>query len=185
MDLSFEPIAWPPDAGALIEFLTVNDWPFHGRSRLTPEQAAAVQVIGDDIESFWICDGGARVGLLRAFDLDDLHEGSPLFDIRIADGHRGRGVGTYAVEWLTSHLFESHPALHRIEATTRHDNVAMQSVFDRCGYRQEGRFVEAWLQDDGNRFDSLAYAILRREWVAAINPSRPRRPWRPPLSPAP
>ncbi len=52
----------------------------------------------------------------------------------------------------------------RIEATTRHDNTAMQKVFDRCGYRQEGRLVEAWVSADGSRFDTLIYAILRREW---------------------
>ena len=73
------------------------------------------------------------------------------------------GIGTMTVRWLTSHLFSTYPLLTRIEATTRHDNAAMQMVFDRCGYRQEGRLVEAWVSADGARSDTLIYAILRRE----------------------
>jgi len=74
-----------------------------------------------------------------------------------------------AVRWLTSHLFNTYPPLARIEATTRHDNAAMQMVFDRCGYRQEGRLVEAWVSADGARSDTLIYAILRREWPRATD----------------
>ncbi len=96
-------------------------------------------------------------------DLADLEVGSPLFDLRIAEEYRGRGVGRYAVNWLTDHLFTTYPALHRVEATTRDDNVAMQAVFAHCGYRLEGRFVEAWMNGDGTRSDALSYAILRRE----------------------
>jgi RimJ/RimL family protein N-acetyltransferase len=40
----------------------------------------------------------------------------------------------------------------------------MQTVLDRCGYRREGRLVEAWVGADGTRADTLVYAILRREW---------------------
>ena len=68
--------------------------------------------------------------------------------------------------WLTDHLFSTYLELDRIEATTRHDNLAMQRVFDHCGYRLEGRTLEAWANADGTRSDTLAYAILRREWQA-------------------
>jgi RimJ/RimL family protein N-acetyltransferase len=40
-------------------------------------------------------------------------------------------------------------------------------VFARCGYRLEGTMVEAWKQADGTRYDSLTYAILRRECTAS------------------
>lgn len=68
--------------------------------------------------------------------------------------------------WLTDHLFSTYLELDRIEATTRHDNLAMQRVFDHCSYRLEGRMLEAWANADGTRSDTLAYAILRREWQA-------------------
>jgi RimJ/RimL family protein N-acetyltransferase len=164
VSLSFEPVRWPDDAPDVVEFLTANEWPFHGTARLTQKQAASVPFSRDDVVSFWVRTEGATVGLLRVFDLSDLEVGSPLLDIRLAEGVRRNGVGTAALRWLTSHLFETYPELMRIEATTRDDNVAMQTVFDRCGYRQEGRLVEAWVSADGSRFDTLIYAVLRREW---------------------
>lgn len=166
MTVSFEPVVWPDDADDVVAFLTANDWPFHGTPRLHRASAAEVTVVDDDVASFWIRDAGRAVGLVRLLDLDDLDDGSPVFDLRIAAPHRGRGLGRQAVDWLTAFLFSAHPRLHRIEATTRDDNAAMQAVFAACGYRQEGRFVEAWTNADGSRADALAYAILRREHLA-------------------
>jgi RimJ/RimL family protein N-acetyltransferase len=165
MALAIEPLAWPGNADTVISFLTAHEWPFHGVSRLSPEAAAAVRVAADDVASFWIRNGDEAVGLIRLFDLDDLDSGSPLFDLRVATTHRDRGIGRFAVTWLTGHLFTTYPGLHRIEATTRSDNVAMQAVFARCGYRQEGRMLEAWKNADGTRSDTLIYAILRREFA--------------------
>lgn len=164
MDVTFEPVQWPADAAAVVQFLTSSEWPFHGTATLTAEQAASMTIADDETESFWVRRADVAAGLIRVFDLADLAAGSPLFDLRLAAAERSRGVGPVAVRWLTSHLFSEYPELMRIEATTRHDNTAMQKVFDRCGYRQEGRLVEAWVSADGSRFDTLVYAILRREW---------------------
>ncbi len=164
MSVMFEPVNWPDDADEIIELFVSNEWPFHGTARLTREQAASISINDDDTVSFWVRTDDRAVGLERVFDLSDLDVGSPLFDLRLAEFRRGRGIGTMAVRWLTSHLFNTYRPLVRIEATTRHDNAAMQTVFDRCGYRQEGRLVEAWVSADGDRSDTLIYAILRREW---------------------
>ena len=162
MVLTFHPVLDDHAADA-IQFLVSNEWPFHGTPHLTAADAASVAITGDGVAAFWVRDDGRTVGLVRAFDLDDVVDGSPLIDLRIAESERGRGVGTAALTWLTDHLFDTYPELHRIEATTRGDNAVMQRVFERCGYRAEGRMVEAWRQADGTRFDALAYAILRRE----------------------
>ena len=163
MDLQFKPLSLPGDEPAVVEFLSTNEWPFHGEPHLSADTAAQVRVESDDIEAFWICEGAATVGLLRLMDLTDLEVGSPLFDLRVAEEHRGRRIGRRAVIWLTDYLFATYSALHRIEATTRDDNVAMQSVFAHCGYRLEGRLVAAWTNADGTRCDALSYAILRHE----------------------
>ncbi len=155
MALTFD-LVLEDDAAAAIEFLVSNEWPFHGAPRLTADAAASVAIAGDDVAAFWVRDDGRTVGLVRAFDLDDVVDGSPLIDLRLAASDRGRGVGTAALRWLTDHLFDTYPELHRVEATTRGDNRAMQRVFERCGYRSEGRIVEAWRQADGTRFDALA-----------------------------
>jgi RimJ/RimL family protein N-acetyltransferase len=165
-ELVVEPIAWPADADLVATFLTAHEWPFHGDPLLSRETAAQVPVATDDIASFWLRAGGRIVGLIRLFDLDDVDDGSPMFDLRIATTQRGRGIGRFAVDWLTAHLFTTYPGLHRIEATTRSDNAAMRAVFARCGYRQEGTMLEAWKNADGSRSDTLMYAILRREFTA-------------------
>ncbi len=138
----YEPVVWPDDAEAAVEFLASSEWPYHGRPNLSRDQAAEVSLAGADIVSFWVKAGSEAVGLIRVFDLEDLDVGSPLLDIRIAAAHRGRGVGTAAVSWLVDHLFTTYGQLHRIEPTTRHDNVPMQRVFDRCGFRLEGRMLK-------------------------------------------
>ena len=165
MVLGFEPLNWPVDAPNVVKFLTANEWPFHGVRQLSGADAATVSVIGDDVATYWIREGDETIGMIRLFELEDLDNGSPLFDLRIAEHHRGRGIGRQSVRWLTRHLFTTYPGLHRIEATTRDDNLAMQTVFAHCGYRLEGRMLEAWKNADGTRHDTLVYAILRREYA--------------------
>lgn len=163
---NFVPVVWPADADAAVTFLSSSEWPYHGQPVLTDELASKIRLVGDDIESFWVKAGDETIGLVRVFDLEDLAIGSPLLDIRIAQQHRGQGVGRATVSWIVDHLFSSYGELHRIEATTRHDNLPMQRVFDRCGFRLEGRMLEAWANADGSRADTWTYAILRREWSA-------------------
>ena len=61
MTLLFAPVVLPDDAEAAIEFLTVNEWPYHGRPRLDAAHAAQVALAGDDVASFWIRDDGRMV----------------------------------------------------------------------------------------------------------------------------
>ena len=161
--LTFERVS-TAEAGEIVAFLTSSDWPFHSAARLSVAEAEAISIANASTRSFWIRDAQTVVGLIRLLDLDDVDDGSPLFDLRIATGHRGRGVGTAAVKWLSDHLFVEYPLLHRIEATTRSDNAAMITVLERCGYHREGLLREAWKSRDGARHDTMLYGLLRREW---------------------
>jgi RimJ/RimL family protein N-acetyltransferase len=164
--LTFERVV-EAESGAIVGFLRGSEWPFHGRHQLSVAEAKAVTICDVDTDSFWVREDGAAVGLVRLFDLSDLDEGSPLFDLRIATEHRGRGLGTIAVKWLSDHLFVEYPVLHRIEATTRGDNVAMMTVLERCGYHREGVLREAWKSQNGERHDTIVYGLLRHEWSAS------------------
>lgn len=163
MGLTFERVT-TAEAGAIVAFLSGSDWPFHGAYRLSVAEAEAISISNTETRSFWIRSAGAAVGLVRLLDLDDIDDGSPLFDLRIASGHRGQGFGTAAVTWLSNYLFVEYPVLHRIEAATRSDNAAMIAVLDRCGYHHEGLLREAWKGRDGSRHDTMLYGLLRREW---------------------
>jgi len=163
MRLTFERVS-TAETSAIVAFLSGSDWPFHGAARLSVAEAAAISLSNAETRSFWIRDDGTVVGLVRLLDLDDVDDGSPLFDLRIASGYRGQGFGTAAAKWLSDYLFVEYPVLHRIEATTRSDNAAMIAILDRCGYHHEGLLREAWKGRDGSRHDTMLYGLLRREW---------------------
>lgn len=148
-----------------VALLAAHEWPFHGVPRLDGPDAEAVL---DAADSWAVVVDDDVVGVLRILDLDDVEDGSPLFDLRIAVEARGRGVGTAAVGWLADHLFGTYPSLHRIEATTRDDNLAMQRVLDRCGWTCEGRMRESWPTPEGTRHDALVYGLLRTDARPAV-----------------
>jgi RimJ/RimL family protein N-acetyltransferase len=165
--LSFERVS-TDERGAVVAFLVGSEWPFHAAPRLSIAEAEAISISDSETRSFWIRDTGTVVGLVRLLDLGDVEVGSPLFDLRIAGRHRGRGHGTAAVTWLSDHLFVEYPVLHRIEATTRSDNAVMIAILNRCGYQHEGLLREAWRSRDGSRHDTMLFGLLRREWSGSV-----------------
>lgn len=164
-----KPLNLPNERDVLAEWLSSQRWPFHVNASLT--QGKVLQMIdegyfdGTDHQTFWILDQvEERVGMIRLFDLDDIDDGYPMFDLRILCQHRGKGIGQYAVRWLTQYLFEAWSALDRIVGTTRADNVGMRRVFKKCGYVKEGHYRKDWPSQDGELLDTVRYGILREDW---------------------
>ncbi|MEV3939199.1 GNAT family protein [Glycomyces sp. NPDC049804] len=155
----------PDEADALADFLSGEVWPFHGSGRVERADVARRVAEGyyedEETRTFWIVLDERPVGIVRLFDLGD---DTPLFDLRVTEACRGAGIGTQAVQWLVSYLFTELPEVHRIEGTTRQDNVAMRRVFRRCGFVKEGHFRQAWPDGAGLLHDAVAYAILRQDW---------------------
>ena len=152
------------DGGDVAAFLSRSTWPFHSRSTLTVDEARQIKLgPSDQVRAYWIREGTLTVGLVRVFDLQDVDHGSALFDLRVADQCRGRGIGRTTVAWLVVMLFSEYPALHRIEATTRVDNRAMRRVLEVNGFVLEGQLRETWRSDDGTRYDTALYGRLRSD----------------------
>jgi RimJ/RimL family protein N-acetyltransferase len=152
----------PVDGEALADFLAGERWPFHTVE--TVERADVLTRVAEgyyDDETYWIEVDGERAGVVRLFDVEDE---TPMFDLRISERHRGKGLGRDAVTWLTDRLFGEFAHVERIEGTTRQDNVAMRRVFRRCGYVKEAHYRKAWPDASGRRYDSVGYAILRHDW---------------------
>jgi RimJ/RimL family protein N-acetyltransferase len=155
--MEFPPVT---NADELVDFLTAEEWPFHGAPKPDPAKVRDQFGKGAYDDAYWVVGDGARLGLVRLMDLDD---GTPLFDLRVTAAARGRGVGEAAVRWLTAHVFTNYDT-DRIEGTTRQDNHAMRRVFAKTGYVKEAHYREAWPSAEGPR-DSIGYAILRRDWA--------------------
>ncbi len=149
------------EADEVVAFMTAEEWPFHTEPKADGGAVHARVAGGAYDDAFWITEGQDRLGIVRLLDLDD---GTPLFDLRVRASARGRGVGTAAVRWLTSHVFTNHDT-NRIEGTTREDNHAMRRIFTKAGYVKEAHYRDAWPGPD-RLFDTVGYAILRQDWAS-------------------
>lgn len=152
-------------AEALADFLCADAWPFHAGGRPTRAQVLDRVASGyyDDeaTETFLFSDGRDVVASLR---LTDLLDDTAMADVRVAGPRRSRGVGTDVLRWATGHAFATREQVHRIEATTRHDNLAMRRVLRRCGYVKESHYRASWPDGEGRLLDAVGYAILRGDW---------------------
>ncbi len=160
MDVIERELKLPEERAILVSWLTSEPWIFHGTTNLDVERVNSLIDAGTfgapDAQTFWLFTSDAeRVGLIRIFDLQDIVDGNPLFDLRIKRAYRGKGFGKAALRWMTTYLFEKYPALNRIEGNTRFDNIAMRRVFRDCGYVKEGHYRDGWHGDNGQEFDSV------------------------------
>jgi RimJ/RimL family protein N-acetyltransferase len=168
--LRFKKILLPADELELKKFLCSEFWPFHVNEKLTDEIVSRFFqesfFSGTNNQSYWILNSNeAKIGFLRLFDLEDIGDGYPLFDLRIGAEFRGMGVGKAAVQWLCSYMFKNWQNLDRIAGTTRVDNIAMRKIFRSCGFVKEGHFRKDWSDSKGNVFDTVKYSILREDWI--------------------
>ncbi|WBW99228.1 GNAT family N-acetyltransferase [Oceanirhabdus sp. W0125-5] len=164
MKIRFE--EFKDEIDTLVEFLTSDTWEFYGTPNPNPDRIRAAYnnkyYTGEGIKTFWIVsDDDKRVGMLRVYDLDD---GAPLFDIRILSSHKGRGLGTRAVNWLVDYIFNQYTNTDRIEGNTRQDNYAMRCVFHKCGFAKEAHYRKGWVCRNGDVYDSVGYGITKEDW---------------------
>jgi RimJ/RimL family protein N-acetyltransferase len=153
------------DRAELVEFLTAHEFPFHGTRRPTRADVEAWiddgRFSGADHAAYWIHADPGRIGLVV---LNDLTDNAPLFDLRLATEHRGKGYGTDVLKALTTLVFTTMPAVNRLEGQTREDNVAMRKSFVRAGFVKEAHYRDGWPVENGTTLASVAYGILRRDW---------------------
>ena len=96
--------------------------------------------------------------------LEDLEDDTPMLHLRLAEKHRGSGLGTLVLRELTAKVFADFPGTLRFEGQTREDNIAMRKTFLRAGFLKEAHYRMAWPTGDGRHLASVAYAILRQDW---------------------
>lgn len=76
---------------------------------------------------------------------------------------QGAGYASEAVRALLAYLFEDR-GKHRVAADCDPRNTRSSALLERIGFRLEGELVEAYLEADGTRSNSLLYGLLAREW---------------------
>lgn len=157
------------DVEAIVGFLSSNSFPFHGRSTV-PEADARARVLAgqywsDQSVGCWVLVDDARIGIAVLEDIEDIAGGgAPLFDLRLAEQSRGRGLGEPVLRALTTYVFELYPTLRRFEGQTREDNIAMRKVFVRSGWVKEAHYRQGWPIEGLEPKASIAYGVLRCDW---------------------
>ena len=156
----------------VLDFLASGYWPFHSTPKIPLEklekQFSDRYFTGAGHKTFVILkNSGDLIGVIRLFDLGSGPEDdeTPLFDIKLKEEHRGKGIGKKALGWLTDFVFTNYPNKLRFEATTRIDNIAMRKVFEKCGFVKEAHYRQAWPDAEGNRYDCAGYAVLKSDWL--------------------
>lgn len=150
----------------IVEWLCSQEWPFHGYPPRDADtirnQALKGYYWNEDARAFWIHHGeNKRIGYVRLFEIQDL---TARFDMRFKTECRGHGFGRQALKWLTDYTFFTFSGIQRLEGQTREDNVAMQKVFEACGFVKEGHFRQAWPAEGNTLLDTFSYAIIREDW---------------------
>jgi RimJ/RimL family protein N-acetyltransferase len=164
--LAFVPVR-REEIDTLVAWLTTDSWPFHGRSRLDPDEVRR-ELSDDDYwqdthRTFWVVvDEAVRAGTVRLLDLAD---NSPEASFRIRTPYRGRGIGTRMIQFAADHVFGHFPEKVRLEGTTRVDNLAMRRAFRRAGWVAEAYYRRAWPSQDGLIHDAVGYAVIRDDWA--------------------
>ncbi len=104
-------------------------------------------------------------GFIRFFDIENVEDASTLFDVYVDLGYRGKGFGTLLVIEGIKYIYEKYKNIRRIEATTRFDNLTMQKVLEKCGFRKEAQYRKAWKIDSESFVDTFGYGLLREEFL--------------------
>jgi RimJ/RimL family protein N-acetyltransferase len=165
--LTLRTIERPRDDDAFVAFLSTHEFPFHVQTRPTAEDArarlASGIIDGPGALGCWVLADGEAVGIGM---LEDLEDDTAMIDLRLAADARGRGVGTAVLPAIVTEVFGRFPSVRRLEGQTREDNVAMRRAFGRAGWVKEAHFREGWPVAGGPPLASVAYAVLRSDWLS-------------------
>lgn len=143
--------------------MTANAFPFHMNPSPTREGLDSRREEGDfdgpDNEVLAARVQGELIGFVVVEDLESI---APLFDIRLANEARGKGLGTETVRELVRYLFREHPNIVRIEGQTREGQRGHAQGVPPQRLRQGGALSKGMA--DGGR----AAARRRRLWFASF-----------------
>jgi RimJ/RimL family protein N-acetyltransferase len=106
-------------------------------------------------------EDGEYLGEAVVLDLDAENE-SAGYRVALAGPHvYGRGYGTEVTRLVVDHALDT-VGLHRLELEVFAYNPRARRVYEKCGFRLEGRRRDALLWE-GSRHDVLVMSVLRTD----------------------
>ncbi|KAK3378572.1 acyl-CoA N-acyltransferase [Podospora didyma] len=98
---------------------------------------------------------------------DSPHNRSAMLGINVAAGHRGKGYGGEAINWVLDFGF-NRAGLHRIELGALSYNPSAIALYKKLGFVEEGRNREAILYER-KWHDLVLMSVLEDEWEQRKN----------------
>lgn len=98
---------------------------------------------------------------------DMVHHRHAGLAIDIISEHQGKGYGSEALKWTLDWAFLK-AGLHRVELEYMEWNEQVRSLYDRVGFREEGRRRQCYFRD-GRWWDEISMGILEHEWAERRN----------------
>ncbi|MCR4336264.1 MAG: GNAT family N-acetyltransferase [Candidatus Omnitrophica bacterium] len=103
-----------------------------------------------------------HIGNIALRTIDDRNRNADIGLMIGEPASRGRGLGSEALQLIVEHAFFSLN-LHRVMAGIVEKNVASTRLFEKLGFKQEGKLREHFYTD-GRYEDFLMYGLLRAEY---------------------
>lgn len=152
----------------LKKFLSSQVWKFY------EEENISITSINNKLEKnhflntktkTYLCyENNELLGMIRYFDLEDIDDEIPMFDIKVNEKSRGKGIGTYLLLNSLKIIFEKYSKIQKIEATTREDNIAMQKLFEKCNFKLWGKSSKSWKTLTGDFMQTYHYELLKENF---------------------
>lgn len=133
-------------------------------NRVEESEYVEERVTSDETVDLLICVGenGEEPAGSIGFGPATAVDGSTELGIMLAPEFWGKGHGTETSRLLTTYAFEER-RMHRVVAKAIDENVGSCRVWEKLGFRQEGRLKEA-IYHQGRYMDVLLFAVLEDEW---------------------
>jgi len=102
------------------------------------------------------------VGLIGLLNIDQKNKKAEFYISMGRDDYKRKGIATESTRMLLCYAFEELK-MNKIYLNVDEENDAACKLYEKIGFRQEGRFLQDLLHR-GKLINRLRYAILKNEW---------------------
>jgi len=126
---------------------------------IAPDAYAAKIAALAPLGCYWVAEDSGAVIAHAFLDPMTMAANAHVFHLNIVvhPGFTGRGVGTALMRELLTWA-RTHAALEKIELLVRETNAPARSLYERCGFVEEGRLRHRVKTEAGEHVDDIAMA---------------------------
>lgn len=106
---------------------------------------------------------GTLIGDMHVSPVKDVHH-TVEFGITISPDYHGRGFAAEAVRAVVDALLNGD-SVHKVIAYVAAANAPSLRLFDRVGFRREGRLHDSYRARDGRLIEEVLFGLTRADWA--------------------